>query len=104
MLIRFRILNDFQWSRDLLDFFDRAESRANASVQTQDGVFHDCGEWHVLKDFVESLEDGIRIVDVFSEFDRTFVCEAHCFVQASVFHVTAEQVDLIEILEFQCKE
>lgn len=90
VLVCLGILYDFEWSWDLLDFFDRAQCRADASVQTQNGVFDDGSEWHVFEDFIESLINGIRVVDVFSEFQCAFVCEAHGFIESSVFHVASE--------------
>lgn len=104
MLVRLRILNDFERSWDLLDFFDGSESCSDAAVQAQNRIFNNGGEWHVLEDFVQALEDRIRIVDVFIEFLRAFVREAHRFVHSAVFHVAAEQVDLIEVLQFQCEQ
>lgn len=104
MLIRLGILNDFKWTWDLFDFFNCSESGSDTAVQAKNRIFNDGSEWHVFEDFIDTLEDGIRVVDVLIELFHAFIGETHGFVHSAVFHVTTEQVDLIVVLQLKCEE
>lgn len=73
-------------------------------MAAEDVLLDDCGYWQFLEDFVNTVEEGVTIVDVFFEFGRAFVSEAHAAIDLAVLVRSSQQDEVFRVFDLESEE
>lgn len=103
VFLELHLVDDFEWTLQLLDVCHFIEGCAYAAVQTQDPVVDQRSHRQLLEHAVERIEDGKLLIDgVLSQPGATLVRKPEIVVYKLVFVITTQQMDTFRLLAFEC--
>lgn len=69
-------------------------------MAAEDVLLDNSSDGQLLEDFVDPVEEGVTIINVFLELGRALVSETHAAVDLTVLVRSSQQDEVFRVLDF----
>ena len=73
-------------------------------MRTEDGILEKSGNWKLLEQSVDSIEERVLVINIFLQFQGTFISEAHMLVDLSIFVSSSQQNNILREFYLERKQ
>jgi hypothetical protein len=80
---------DFEGTFNFIQLLYGFERVSDAAMHAEDVVLDECSQGHLLEDPVDSVKEGVLILDVLLEFYCALIAKSHVFIDLSVLVASA---------------